>query len=95
MSDEVTCTVSNKEVISLCLRYVDLLSSKIAVIKQAFFELADAPRITGEYLAKLNTHNRDLTYCVGQCYDGAASMSSSNVGCQAVVSETGFLSALL
>lgn len=36
-----------------------------------------------KYLAKL--YNRDLSCCVGQCYDGAANMSSVNVGCQAVV----------
>ena len=33
----------------------------------------------------LEVHNRNLSYCVGQCYDGASSMSSLNFGCQTEV----------
>ena len=48
------------------------------------------PRTTGKVLGKtviriLEKHNRDFRFCVGQCYDGASSMSSSHVGCQAEV----------
>ena len=90
IGDEVTCRVSNKEIFSLCFRYLDLISNEKPVLKEAFFELADAPRTTGKALGEtvlhiLENHNRDLTLCVGQCYDGAASMSSSRVGCQAEV----------
>ena len=90
VGDEVTCKVSNKEIFSLCFRYLDLVSYKRPAVKEAFFELADVPRTTGKVVGEtvlsiLKNHNRDLRFCVGQCYDGASSMSSSHVGCQAKV----------
>jgi hypothetical protein len=83
----VTCKVSNKEILSLCFRFVDLITSEKPIIREMFFELADAPRTTGHHLGQnilsiLETHNRDLSYYVWQCYDGA---SSANIGCQAEV----------
>ena len=90
IGDEVTCKVSNKEILSLCFRFVDLLSTDKPIIREMFFEFADAPRTTGHHLGQiilsiLEIHNRNLSYCIGQCYDGALSMSSLNVGCQAEV----------
>ena len=48
------------------------------------------PRTTGNVLGEtvisiIKKHNRDFRFCVGQCYDGASSMSSSHVECQAEV----------
>ena len=67
-----------------------MISSEKPIIREMFFEFADAPRTTGRHLGQiilsiLETHNRDLNYCVGQCYDGASSMSSVSIGCQAKV----------
>ena len=66
---------------------MDLVSSETAVIKEVFFEFCG---ITGTVLGEtilslLKCHNRDLSCCIGQWYDGATNMSSVNVGCQAIV----------
>ena len=75
IADKVTCTdISNKEILSLCVRYVSL-SPKIQ-IKEVFIDFVQVYGITDELIAKtilhtLRNHRIDVTKCRGQCYDGA------------------------
>ena len=80
LADEVTS--SNKEELALCFRFVD----KNKDIREEFL-LFHLPRITGEVIATtildfLQMTGLDATNIRGQGYDGAANMSSDNVGVQ-------------
>jgi len=84
IADEVTDS-SNKEQLSICLRYVHNF-----VIKEVFVDFAEAERITGEVLANiiiqwLTNQGLSLAYMRGQCYDGASKMSGARSGCKAIV----------
>ena len=73
IADEVT-DISDKEILSLCVRYV-LLSPKIQ-IKEIFIDFVQLYGITDELIANailhtLRNHRIDVTKCRGQCYDGA------------------------
>ena len=66
------------------IRFVDSEEN----IREAFPGFITVERITGEALATallswLKVHNIDVSFCRGQGYDGAASMSSITVGVQA------------
>ena len=84
IADEVT-DLSNKEQLSLALRYV--LNGSV---KEVFVDFIFVGRITGEVLAQailqwLETWN--LSYCDirGQCYDGASNMAGARSGCMAII----------
>ena len=72
---------------SLCLRFVDCTLAK-AEVKEIFVDFMHVERATGQkladciisMLAKLGLPIEDMRE---QAYDGAAAMSSSNVGVQA------------
>ena len=86
IADEV-CDVSNKEQLSLCLRYVHK-----DVVKEVFLDFAQVKRITGKELAntilhKLTAWGLPLSKLRGQCYDGSSNMSGSRTGCSAIVKE--------
>lgn len=87
IADEVTDSHSNQEIMSLCLRFVDCTLDK-AEVKEIFVDFMHVERATGQkladciisMLAKLGLPIEDMR---GQAYDGAAAMSSSNVGVHA------------
>lgn len=86
IADEV-CDVSNKEQLSLCLRYVHE-----GVVKEVFLDFAQVERITGKELANTILHNLaawglPLSKLRGQCYDGSSNMSGSRSGCSTIIKE--------
>ena len=84
IADEVTDKYSNKEIMSLCLRFMD--SGKIKDISLDFIALE---RTTGEKIAEailllLKSNNIDIAKARrGQAYDGTGSMLSERVGVKA------------
>ncbi|XP_056009380.1 52 kDa repressor of the inhibitor of the protein kinase-like [Ostrea edulis] len=84
--DEVTDKYANKEVLVLCLRFLDTREHP-AIIKEEFLDFANIGRTTGEAIAdKLIEILRSLAIPIenmrGQAYDGAAAMASEKRGCQ-------------
>ena len=92
IADEVTDRYANQEVLSVCIRYVDVTGGGSAEIVKKLIDFVELTRTTGEavgngILASLRTANLDLKMIRGQAYDGASSTSSAHVGAQAVVKE--------
>ena len=90
IADEVTDPHANREIICICLRFVDLTSPNEPLIKECLInflnlERANASAITQKILESLTqpSVSLDLTKIRGQAYDGAAVMSSSIAGVQA------------
>lgn len=89
LADEVA-DVSNKEQLCICLRYVNQATSTIV---ESFVGMVELEDLTGKtiaetikrYLAKIGL---DIANCRGQGYDGAANMSSSNVGVQKIIKDS-------
>ena len=87
LADEVT-DCANLEQISVVIRFVDVNKQ----IREEFLDFITVERITGEsisaaLLSWLQAHELDVAFCRGQGYDGASSMSSSNVGVQGRIRE--------
>ena len=86
IADEVTDKYANKEVLVLCLRFLDTRENP-ATIKEEFLDFSNIGRTTGEAIAdKLIEILRSLAIPIenmrGQAYDGAAAMASEKRGCQ-------------
>ena len=86
IADEV-CDASNKEQLSLCLRYIHGSS-----VKEMFADFAEVERITGRELAStilryLTAWGLPLTNLRGQCYDGASNMAGCRSGCSTIVKQ--------
>lgn len=86
IADEVT-DVSNKEQLSLCLRYVHEDR-----VREVFVDFIEVERITGKNLADkilqaLTSWDLRLENLTGQCYDGASNMSGARAGCSAVIKQ--------
>ncbi|XP_041364202.1 52 kDa repressor of the inhibitor of the protein kinase-like [Gigantopelta aegis] len=86
LADEVTS--SNKEELALCYRFVDTNNN----IREEFLSFLNLSRITaaviaGTILDFLKMTGLDATNIRGQGYDGAANMSSDNVGVQRLIKE--------
>ena len=84
IADETT-DVSNKEKLSVSLRYV--LEN---MVHEVFLEFLGVERITGEVLASsiiqfLRSMGLSLSDLRGQCYDGATNMAGARSGCKAVI----------
>ena len=95
IADEATDPHANQEVLSLCLRFVDLHSACSPVIKEClidfiYLERANALTISEEILKSLSKPpvSLDPNNIRGQAYDGAAVMSSNIAGVQARIKET-------
>ena len=91
IADELTEQISNKEILSICLRFVKWTET-VPSINELFFDFVYCARTTGEAVAaaileSLSEHSIDITKMRGQAYDGAAAMSSSRVGVQAKIKE--------
>ena len=86
IADEVTDKYANKEVLVLCLRFLDSREHP-AIIREEFIDFANIERTTGEAVAdKLTEILRLLAIPIenmrGQAYDGASAMASEKRGCQ-------------
>ena len=83
LADEAS-DISNKEQLSLVLRFVD----KFSLIREEFLGFLHCLSTSGEALAKLiSDHIKeldlDIANCRGQGYDGAGNMSGEYSGCAA------------
>lgn len=94
IADEVTDSHANREIISVCLRFVDLTSLKNPHIREClinflFLERANASSICKKILESLShpSVSLDPTKIRGQAYDGAAVMSSEMAGVQAKIKD--------
>ena len=84
IADE-TMDVSNKEKLSVSLRYI--LDN---MIHEVFLEFLEVERITGETLARciinfLTGLGLSLSDLRGQCYDGATNMAGAKSGCKSLI----------
>ena len=94
IADECTDRHSNQEILSVCLRFVSLLTSKDPQIKECLvdflhLERATATAIATKLLESLTSVSLSLnpSNIRGQAYDGAAVMSSEKAGVQAKIKE--------
>ena len=85
---------ANHEILSVCLRFVDLTSLKDPHIKECLItflnlERANASAISSKILESLShpSVSLDPARIRGQAYDGAAVMSSARTGVQAKIKE--------
>ena len=81
-------TSHNKEQLALCARFID----KNNDVREDFIAFIHLPRITGEVIAEtivstLQGVGLKIENVRGQGYDGAANMSSDNVGVQRRIRE--------
>ena len=91
MADEVTS--HGQEILSVCLRFLEIDNANFQHKPRKHEVLLDfsfLQRITGESIAQnilgvLEIHRIDIRNCRGQAYDTTSSMSSSNVGVQALI----------
>ena len=88
MADEVTDPYANQEILSVCLRFVDLPSPlnphiKVCLITFMKLERANASTISKKILESLSDKDicLDPANIRGQAFDGAAVMSSGNCRC--------------
>ena len=86
IADEVTDTTTNKEVLSLCLRFLSGNDDPSSVnISKVFVDYVHLERTTGKAIAdaivkSLHDMGFDIENLRGQGYDGASAMSSSIQG---------------
>ncbi len=88
MADEVT-DCSNKEQLSIVLRYVDPDSKQIREDFVSFVECdtgCSGRALADKMLCFFHTHGLDLTKLRGQSYDGAGNMSGKTNGAAALIS---------
>ena len=88
MVDEVTS--HNKELMPLCIRFVDEQKD----IREEFIQFSTLVRVTGDAIAAqicndLEGLNLDIKNVRGQGYDGASNMSSERIGVQTLIIEYG------
>lgn len=90
IADEVTDRYANKEILLLCLRFLNFMNDDI-VIQESFLDSVHLQgRPTGQTIATnilklLKTHSIDIQDCRGQSYDGAGAMKSETKGTMAGV----------
>ena len=94
IADEVTDGYANQEVLSVCLRFVDLTAPQEPHVKECFVNFchlrrADAVSIYSKILESLAdvSLSLDPANIRGQAYDGASVMSSKIAGVQAKIRE--------
>ena len=86
IADEVTDKFTKKEVLVLCLRFLDT-RERPAAIKEEFIDFANIGKTTGEAIANkpleiIQRIGIPIENIRGQAYDGASAMASEKVGCQ-------------
>lgn len=87
IGDEVTDKYANQEILSVCLRFLDLNNDVSPQIKELFFDFVNLDKTTGESIANailssLAENNIDVMFARGQAYNGASAMSSEACGVQ-------------
>lgn len=90
IADEVTDSHSNQELLSVCVRFLDLSTAKLPEIKEVFIDFIHLKRATGKLVGQaimtlLRRNGLDVKDIRGQAYDGASAMSSDKVGTQAQI----------
>ena len=91
IADEVTDKYANQEVLTLCLRFVEMDDGDgLPHIQEHFLDFVYLERTTGAKIGaaimqSLKKHGIDIKKTRGQAYDGASAMSSPEVGAQAVI----------
>ena len=92
IADEVTDPHVNQEILSVCLRFVDLNAPQSPTIKEClinlvYLERANAPTIANKILESLShpSVSLDPSKICGQAYDGAAVMASGKAAVQAEI----------
>ena len=81
MADEVTS--HNKEQLALCAHFID----KNNDVREDFIAFIHLPRITETIVSSLQGLGLEIENVRGQGYNGAANMSSDNVGVQRRIRE--------
>ena len=91
IADELTDKYGNQEVLTVCLRFVEMDDRDgLPHIREHFLEFVHLERTTGAKIGaaimqSLNKHGIDIKKTRGPAYDGASAMSSPRVGAQAVI----------
>ena len=85
IGDEVTDKYANQEILSVCLRFLDLNNDVSLKFKEVFFDYVNLDKTTGESIANailssLAENNIDVAFARGQAYDGSSAMSSEACG---------------
>ena len=85
IGDEVTDKYANQEILSVCLRFLDLNNDVSFMFKEVFFDYVNLDKTTGESIANailssLAENNIDVAFARGQAYDGSSAMSSEACG---------------
>ena len=90
IADEVTDRHGNKEIILVCLRFLQTIGKKV-IVQESFLDSNHmSGRATGKYIAEhiiniLKKHEININNCRGQAYDGATIMSSDIKGAQSYI----------
>ena len=88
MADEVT-DCSNKEQLSLVLRYVNPSDSQIREDVIEFLECdtcVSGSALAGKIMSFIDKHGLKATYLHGESYEGAGNMSCNVTGAAAIIS---------
>ena len=90
IADEVTDPHGNQEILSLCVRFLDMTDSEHPEIKEVFVDFIHLKRATGKKIADailglLKKNKRKVDDIRGQAFDGAGAMASENIGTQACI----------
>lgn len=91
IADEVTDPHGNQEILSLCLRFIDITGTQ-SHIREAFINFVHLERATGQGVANailglITKLGLDVEYMRGQSYDGASAMAGNQRGAQALIRE--------
>ena len=88
----MTDSYANKEILLVCLRYIDLLTEKPVTLETFLDSIHVQGRPTGKVIGThiwniLDKHQINLEHCRAQVYYWARAMPSSNKGASAIVKE--------
>ena len=90
ITDEVTDRYANKDILLLCVRYVNLLQEK-PTIQETFLDSAHVQgrstgAIIGNHILNILLKDKiDLDHCRAQVYDGESAMAGKSKGASAVI----------
>ena len=87
IGDEVTDEYANQEILTVCLRFLDLNNDVSPKIKELFFDYVNLDKTTGESIANailssLAENNIDVAFAKGKAYDGASAILQKHVVCK-------------
>ena len=92
IADEVTDRFANKEILLLCLRYLNTRKEEPTIeetfISSTHIDGRPTGKIIGSHILEmLKTHKIDVKNCRAQAYDGASAMASEAKGASAIIKE--------